>query len=144
SELSSRATNGPMLTWLRADLAANTKDWLIAFWHSPPYSHGSHDSDDMGEDNLIEMRQRVVPILESYGVDLVLCGHSHCYERSFLLAGHYGFSTSLLPNMIKYSGSGRPADTGLYIQLFGGPSPHQGAVYVVNGALAWITFATLD
>src|ERR1041385_1180768 len=37
--MSSARTNGsPMLTWLEADLAAYTNQWLIAFWHHPPYS----------------------------------------------------------------------------------------------------------
>src|SRR5439155_6638247 len=71
----SRAANGPMANWLRADLDANTNKWLIAFWHHPPYSKGSHDSDK--EIELIEMRQNMAPILEAHGADLVLCGHSH-------------------------------------------------------------------
>ena len=144
SETSDRSTNGPMLTWLEQDLAANTNDWLVAFWHSPPYSHGSHDSDDLNEENLIGMRQNVVPLLESFGVDLVLCGHSHVYERSFLMDGHYGFSSTLTPPMIKDAGSGRSADTGAYIKSQRGPSPHQGTVYVVNGASGWATFGKLD
>src|ERR1051326_8835439 len=144
SELSDRSTNGPMLTWLQEDLGANTNDWLIAFWHSPPYSHGSHDSDDPFEFNLVEMRENVVPILESYGVDLVLCGHSHCYERSFLLDGHYGFSSTLTDSMIKDSGSGQPEDTGAYLKSSTGPSPHQGTVYIVNGASGWATVGSMD
>ena len=43
------------------------------------------------------MRQNIVPILESYDVDLVLCGHSHAYERSYLINGHYGFSSEWIP-----------------------------------------------
>ena len=39
---------------------------------------------------MIAMREKVVPILEQYGVDLVLCGHSHVYERSYLINKHYG------------------------------------------------------
>ena len=144
SEMSDRSTNSPMLTWLKEDLAANTSQWLIAFWHSPPYSHGSHDSDDPFEFNLVDVRQNFVPILEAYGVDLVLCGHSHCYERSYLLDGHYGFSDTLLPTMIKDSGSGRPGDTGPYIKSGTGASPHQGAVYIVNGASGWATDGTMD
>ena len=87
-----RSSNGPMCNWLREDLAANTNQWLIAYFHHPPYSKGSHDSDLPWEFELVEMRENVNPILESYGVDLVLAGHSHSYERSFLLSGHYGFS----------------------------------------------------
>src|SRR5258706_592214 len=97
----------PMGSWLKQDLAMNEKEWLIAFWHHPPYTKGSHDSDF--EVELFEMRQNAVPILESYGVDLVLCGHSHCYERSFLIQGHYGSSWTFDESMKKDGGSG-PAD----------------------------------
>ena len=40
------------------------------------------------------MRTNFVKMLESYGVDLVMCGHSHSYERSRLMKGHYGLETS--------------------------------------------------
>ena len=43
-----RATNAAMAVWLRSDLAVTTNRWLIAFWHHPPYSKGSHDSDAGG------------------------------------------------------------------------------------------------
>jgi len=141
SELSAREPDSPMAQWLHADLAANTNDWVIAFWHSPPYSKGSHDSDDMFDNagNMTFMRTNFVSILESYGVDLVLCGHSHNYERSFLINGHYGFSESLLPEMIKDGGSGRPEDTKAYRKPEG-PDGNQGAVYVVAGSSGHATF----
>ena len=141
SELSDRAPDGPMATWLHADLAANTNDWLIAFWHSPPYTKGSHDSDDMFDNfgNMTFMRTNFVSILESYGVDLVLCGHSHSYERSYLIDGHYGFSDSLMPEMIKDAGSGRPEDTGEYRKR-SGPGANEGAVYVVAGSSGYVSF----
>ncbi len=127
----SRATNGAMADWLRADLAATTNQWLIAFWHYPPYTKGWHDSDT--ETELIEMRQNIVPILEAGGVDVVLCGHSHVYERSFLLRGHYGDSSTLQPEMILDHGSGRENDTGAYIKPASGPLANQGTVYIEVG-----------
>jgi acid phosphatase type 7 len=127
-----RATNGAMLTWLRNDLDANTKDWLIAFFHHPPYSKGSHNSDTEGA--LIEMREFALPILESHGVDLVLSGHSHAYERSVLLDGHYGSSGSLTAAMKRNAGSGRPDGSGAYAKPSIGPGPDEGAVYAVAGA----------
>jgi len=127
-----RSTNGAMLAWLRTDLANATQDWLIAFWHHPPYTKGSHSSDS--ERNLIDMRQNFVPILEEYGVDLVLCGHSHSYERSKLIDGHYGRSTTLSNTMVLDGGSGREEETGAYFKSPGGAQPHEGAVYVVAGA----------
>ena len=65
---------------------------MIAFCHHPPYTKGSHDSD--ADIELMEMRQNALPILEDAGVDLVLSGHSHSYERSFLIDGHYGTSST--------------------------------------------------
>ncbi len=146
SEESDRSPTGAMATWLQEDLAANTKDWLIAFWHSPPYTKGSHNSDSVGDSGgrMVQMRENILPILESYGVDLVLGGHSHCYERSFLLDGHYGYSHTLQPLMLKDSGSGRENDTGSYRKTSVGPAPREGTVYVVAGSSGQATFGTLD
>ena len=142
SMTSQRTSGSPMLTWLEQDLAANTNEWLIAFWHHPPYTKGSHDSD--WEIELIQMRQNALPLLESYGVDLVLSGHSHCYERSYLLDGHYGRSPTLLPEMIKDSGSGNPFESGPYIKTLTGPVAHQGAVYIVAGSSGQATGGALN
>lgn len=131
----SRLSNGLMCTWLKADLEANTNKWLIAFWHQPPYTKGSHNSD--AEPDLVEMRENAVPILESYGVDLVLCGHSHNYERSYLLHGHYGYSWELDPAMLLDPGSGQIGDTGAYIKHTTGENANRGAVYVVAGSSGW-------
>ena len=142
SELSDQTDTGPMATWLREDLSSNTNEWLIAFWHSPPYTKGSHDSDsDTDTDgHLKNMREVFVPILESYGVDLVLSGHSHIYERSYLLHGHYGKSPTFQPgSMIVNAGSGRPNDTGAYLKL-GDAGEVSGTVYVVAGSGGFATF----
>ena len=139
----SLASNATMCTWMKADLEANTNKWLIAFWHQPPYTHGSHNSDQ--EPDLIAMRQNAVPILESYGVDLVLCGHSHAYERSYLLRGHYGFSWDLDPaTMFLDAGSGRPDETGPYVKEISGPTAQMGTVYVVAGCSGWATYGSTD
>ncbi len=127
-----RSENSPQWTWLEADLAANDQDWTIAFWHHPPYSKGSHNSDS--ESELIQMRERAVTRLEDAGVDLVFTGHSHSYERSFLLDGHYGNSGSLTSAMILNNGSGREDGDGAYKKATLGSSPHEGAVYVVAGS----------
>ncbi len=87
-------TSGAQATWLKADLAANTKKWTVAYFHHPPYTKTSHTSDT--ETDLIAIRERFVRILERNGVDLVLCGHSHGYERSYLLKGFYNTYASPL------------------------------------------------
>ena len=79
------------------------------------------------------MRQNIIPILEAKGVDLVLNGHSHVYERSYLLDGHYGYSSSLTPAMKKDNTSGSyPVDCAYHKQTQA-TSSHKGTVYVVCG-----------
>jgi hypothetical protein len=141
SMTSDRSPNGAMLTWLRSDLAADSRDWTIAFWHHPPYTKGSHNSDT--EIELVEMRQNALPILEDFGVDLVLCGHSHSYERSYLLDGHYGTSDTLTSLMKKDAGGGREDATGAYAKP-NAPAPHEGAVYVVAGSSGQISGGLLN
>lgn len=122
-----RATNGTMMTWLADDLALTTQQWIIAFWHHAPYSKGSHDSDD--DTALIDMRENALPILEDAGVDLVLCGHSHSYERSRMIDGHYGFSSNFAQQHVTGPGSGRGEIDGVYDK-----GTTNGAVYVVAGS----------
>ena len=139
---SDRSASGPMATWLRADLTSSTRQWTIAFWHHPPYSKGSHNSDTEGI--LIEMRQNFLPILEEAGVDLVLTGHSHSYERSFLIDGHYGTSSTFTNAMKKNGGSGRADDTGAYTKPTLGPGSREGAVYAVAGSSGQISGGLLN
>ncbi len=135
SEDTDRSPDGAMARWLRADLADNTRDWLVAYFHHPPYSKGSHDSDKDSDSGarLGEMRRNFVPILEAGGVDLVLSGHSHVYERSLFVDGHYGTSTNLAAHMIVDARSGRVDLDGPYTKP-AGMVPHKGAVYVVAGS----------
>lgn len=123
---SDRSPAGAMFTWLARDLASSDKDWKVAFWHHPPYTKGSHDSDI--EIELVEMRERALPILEDAGVDIVLGGHSHSYERSYLIDGHYGISDSFTSEMKKDGGSGRESESGPYQKRH--PSSHEGTVYI--------------
>ena len=128
-------TTGAQTEWIKKDLEANqNKGWVIAYWHHPPYTMGSHNSDQ--EQDLVQIRTRFIKILERYGVDLVLCGHSHDYERSKLMKGHYGLEASFNPAMNLVSTS-----SGLYD---GSPnscpyvkdsaSGYQGTVYLVSGS----------
>jgi len=90
------ATGSQQALWLKADLAANagTHKWTVVCMHHPPYTNGSHRTDNNAvESDLQAIRQRIIPILERFGVDVVLAGHSHVYERSFLVKDHTGLST---------------------------------------------------
>ena len=145
SQISSRAKNSPQYLWLQQDLQATRQDWILAYWHHPPYSFGSHNSDQDVE--LIDMRQNFVPLLEQYGVDMVFAGHSHDYERSYLIDSAYGNSTdnqAKASKVILDPTSGNPdSSTGPYHKRSIKGS-HQGAVYMVDGSGgAGATAATL-
>lgn len=141
SNETNRSATGAMATWLANDLQNNTKDWLIAFFHHPPYTKGSHNSDT--ETALIEMRQNFGPILEQHGVDLVLCGHSHSYERSKFLDGHYGTSTTFdSATMVVQPGGGQSPTP--YTKPALGPVSHAGAVYAVPGSSGQTSGGTLN
>jgi hypothetical protein len=61
--------------WLVSDLQTSTQPWKFVFFHHPPYSSGGHGSTS-------EVRTHLVPIFETYGVNVVLNGHNHYYERT--------------------------------------------------------------
>lgn len=130
----SRSATGSMAQWLQSDLAADTMAWTIAYWHHPPYTKGSHDSDNGNLLNaeLVEIRENILPVIEAGGVDLVLNGHSHCYERSYLIDGHYGYSTQLQAQMILDTSSGNHLICP-YQKYTKESKSHKGTVYSVVG-----------
>lgn len=137
SMTAARTPDGPMAAWLAADLAANTRTWVIAMFHHPPYSRGTHDSDAF---EMAEMRTNINPILEKHGADLVLSGHSHGYERTSLIDGHYGPAWTMTPAMKKDPGTGRLGESGPYakparVGTSGGAAQNanRGTVYAVAG-----------
>lgn len=130
-----RSSNGPMATWLITDLQQCTSEWIIAYWHHPPYTKGSHDSDNSNflDGECEDMRENIIPILEQYGVDLILNGHSHSYERSMLIDSHYGTSGTLAQSMILDAGTGGNEDDCPYQKHTQYTKSHQGTVYAVVG-----------
>ncbi len=129
-------TLGAQVQWIKKDLEAfkNIKrSWVVAYWHHPPYTMGSHNSDT--ETELVKIRENFIQVLERYGVDLVLCGHSHVYERSKLISGHFGMEASFNPAQNNVSNSSGLYDGSLnscpYIK---DPITNKGTVYVVTGS----------
>lgn len=122
-----------MKQWIENDLAQNTRKFTIAYFHQPPYSKGSHDSDDLYELVMKAMREKVIPLLESYDVDLVVCGHSHVFERSYLIKGHFGNSSSFNNNMKMQNGVNGNFDEGTPYIKDGSNATPEGTVYVVCG-----------
>jgi len=124
-----RRPSGAMARWLKADIEKTKAEWLIAYFHHPPYTKGSHDSDKEGQ--LIEMREHIMPILEGGGVDVVFTGHSHIYERSMLINGAYQTPTTA-KGVILDDGDGDPEGDGPYLKSKG-LVPNNGTIQVVAG-----------
>src|SRR5215203_78475 len=73
--LDSNYMDRTQLQWLEKELAASGSDWKIMYFHHPLYSSGgAHGSDTA-------LRDQLEPLFLKYGVDLVLAGHEHFYER---------------------------------------------------------------
>lgn len=134
--------NDPMRQWLINDLQATTKEWLIVLFHHSPYTKGSSDSDSSSTSS--KMRSTFGPILEQYGVDLVLTAQSHSYERSYLIDRHYGFSNTLEPINIVDKTSGNPITSHPYIKPRGLKVSHSGTVYAVLGCSGKIGGGSLN
>jgi acid phosphatase type 7 len=84
------------LRWLEADLTATTKPWKVLLMHHPVNTSGVHRFDDYNR-NRIEDRQelaeRIMPLAARFGVQLVVSGHDHNYERFHVVRGTHTLVT---------------------------------------------------
>jgi len=69
-------TGSTQYNWLVNDLQASTQPWKFVLFHHPAYSSGSHSG------STSEIQTHLVPIFETYSVDVVFNGHDHHYERT--------------------------------------------------------------
>jgi hypothetical protein len=72
--LDSNAITTRQTRWLEQQLSESTATWKVALFHHPPYTCGGHAGDT-------DVVRSWVPLFESYGVQLVLSGHDHNYQR---------------------------------------------------------------
>ena len=83
--LNSNYMDPKQVKWLEEELSRDTSEWKVCFFHHPPYSSAKkHGSDS-------QLREVVEPIFLKYGVDVVLTGHDHVYERIKPQKGIYYF-----------------------------------------------------
>jgi hypothetical protein len=79
-------SNGEQTRWLEKTLrrAADERDidWIVVQMHQDALS-----SSKTGNGSDKALREAWLPLFERYGVDLVLCGHDHDYERSYPVCG---------------------------------------------------------
>jgi Calcineurin-like phosphoesterase len=83
--LNSNYMDKKQVQWLEDELAKDTSEWKVAFMHHPPYSSGGKHGSDK------QLREVVEPIFVKYGVNVVLTGHDHFYERVKPQKGIYYF-----------------------------------------------------
>jgi hypothetical protein len=80
-------SSGAQRAWLEKELAATRGnhdiDWIVVCMHQVAISTADKfNGADLG------IREEWVPLFDRYGVDLVVCGHEHHYERSHPIRGH--------------------------------------------------------
>ncbi|MFN3200180.1 MAG: metallophosphoesterase family protein [Bradymonadia bacterium] len=73
--VNTEASTEEMLPALKAALSVPAERWRILVTHRPIWSRGNHGSDERG------LNAQIVPLIDRGGVDLVLSGHDHDYER---------------------------------------------------------------
>ncbi|MFI0372623.1 CrcB family protein [Actinomadura sp. 1N219] len=97
---------GAQERWLERELrrtrADRGIDWIVVCMHQVAISTADGNGADLG------VRRSWLPLFDKYGVDLVVCGHEHHYERSLPIRGHQSNST-MTP--IPVSSDLRHADT---------------------------------
>ncbi len=73
--LDSNYMDATQLDWVGKQLSGSSATWKICYFHHPLYSHGR----DHGPD--VDLRRELEPLFEKYGVNVVMSGHEHSYER---------------------------------------------------------------
>lgn len=83
--LDSNYMDPEQMDWLKQQLVGSDTKWKICFFHHPLYSDGKMHGPDL------DLRKRIEPLFVEYGVNVVLAGHEHFYERLQPQKGIYYF-----------------------------------------------------
>ena len=83
--LDSTYMNADEINWLQRQLPGSGGSWKLCFFHHPLYSDARFHGPDT------DLRMRLEPMFEQYGVSVVLSGHDHVYERLKPQNGIYYF-----------------------------------------------------
>jgi len=71
--------------WLEGKLKASKAKWKIAYFHHPLFTAAKYHGPS------IDLRAQLMPVFTKYGVNVVLYGHEHVYERLKPQEGIYFF-----------------------------------------------------
>lgn len=83
--LDSNYMDSTQLDWVQHQLSESNAKWKVAYFHHPLYSDGRFHGPD------VDLRNLLMPLLEKYGMNIVLSGHEHVYERIKPEGGIYFF-----------------------------------------------------
>jgi len=92
--------NSPQGQWLEKTLAASTAPWKIVALQEPPYSSGLHGSQH-------GVRRALLPVLLKHGVDMLLAGSEHSYERTHAIGAGPEPSANAMVHIISAGGGQR-------------------------------------
>jgi hypothetical protein len=106
------------LEWtLREASTDNSVDWIVVVMHQPAMSTSDAEGSDLG------IRQNWMPLFYQYGVDFVLAGHDHDYERSYVVKGTDP-NTILRPHVVSTELNNVDSDLGLVHLVIGTGGTH--------------------
>jgi len=83
--LDSNYMDPPQLAWLEDKLKNSDAKWKIAYFHHPMFTSAKFHGPDL------DLRNQLMPLFSKYGVNVVLSGHEHVYERVKPQSGIYLF-----------------------------------------------------
>lgn len=102
NDTDSKGLGATQLKWLKNDLKNNDSKWTFVIMHKSLYSTGSHSTDT----EVVAMRNQLVPLFNTYGVDIVFGGHDHTYAVTSLVDSNGNVSEYTANDGVTYAGTG--------------------------------------
>jgi len=108
--------------------------WKIVMFHHSIYCSASHSL----ENSTVTLRDKLYPLMDEYGVDVVLMGHDHCYTRTYQMLGNVAQngleSVAVNPSGTLYI-TGSSASGSMYYVLKDADSAYRAVRWPENAAL---------
>lgn len=103
--------NGAQYRWLENDVRSTSKKWKIVYFHHPPYSSSTNHKSER------RLQEALSPLFDAQGIDLVITGHDHNYERTYpIRTAGFNEPTVASTDQSNYTNPGAP----IYIVTGGG------------------------
>src|SRR5215212_637774 len=122
--------NSPQYSFVRHDLISTSQNpdikWIIVYFHHPMYTSASEHSSDL------LLRATYHPLFDQYGVDLVLQGHNHNYQRSYPITYSNNINSNNYHKISNINNdiSSKPTITSANANTYNNPT---GQIYVTAG-----------